>query len=76
MRQGGGRAWRASIQVPPLRRGAVARGGKMLPPRRPTGGVVMNFLLMFVVMAGVQSALWSSTMFLLDDVDDDYEIFP
>ena len=48
----------------------------MLPPRRPAGGV-MNFLLMFVVMAGIQSALWSSTMFLLnDDVDDDYEIFP
>jgi len=37
----------------------------------------MNFLLMFVVMAGIQSALWSSTMFLPDDdVDDDYEIFP
>ena len=37
----------------------------------------MNFLLMFVAMAGIQSALWSSTMFLLDDdVDDDYEIFP
>jgi hypothetical protein len=51
----------------------------MLPPRRPAGGVVMNFLLMFVVMAGIQSALWSSTMFILndDDVgDDDYEIFP
>jgi len=51
----------------------------MLPPRRPARGVVMNFLLMFVVMAGIQSALWPSTMFLLrddDDVDDDYEIFP
>jgi len=40
----------------------------------------MNFLLMFVVMAGIQFALWS-VMFPVNDDDDadvgdNYEIFP